>query len=419
MDLELVQKFALSLGLGLLVGFQREWTAPHVAGVRTFALLTLFGTLCGVFAKSVSVWTVPAGLFVTAGLLVLGTIIKWDEEDEETIGLTTHVAACLMFLIGAALIFLPMELPILLGGVVAVLLHWKDPIHWFIGRLEKDEVRAIMQLVLLALIILPLMPNHTLEFDPYQVLNPFDIWRLVVLICSISLAGYLAAQFLGETASVWLSGIWGGVISSTATTVTFSRQSKNQDQPAAATLILMLASTVVFGRVLFEVGLVAPSLVLRFWMPMAALTGLMAAITLGFAFFRPLPEESALDQRKRNPSELRVALIFGALYAVVLFGVAAAKERFGSTGLYAVAGLSGLIDMDAITLSTARLVVEDQIVADTGWRMIAIGFLSNLLFKLGIVAVLGSRKLLKQVAIVFGLALAGGMLIVLFWPNIS
>ena len=150
MDWELVEKFALSLGLGLLVGFQREWTAPHVAGVRTFALLTLFGTLCGVLAKFVSVWMVPAGLFVTAGLLALGTFLKWDEE-EESVGLTTHVAACLMFLIGAALIFLPMELPILLSGAVAVLLHWKDPIHWFIERLEKDEVRAIMQLVLLAL----------------------------------------------------------------------------------------------------------------------------------------------------------------------------------------------------------------------------------------------------------------------------
>ena len=276
-----------------------------------------------------------------------------------------------------------------------------------------------MQLVLLALIILPLMPNRTLEFDPYQVLNPFDIWRLVVLICGISLAGYLTAQFLGETVSVWISGILGGVISSTATTVTFSKQSKEQPQPAAATLIILLASTVVFGRVLFEVGLVAPSLILRFWMPMAALTGLMAAITLGFAFFRRLPEEPSLDQSKRSPTELRAALVFGALYAVVLFGVAAAKDQFGSTGLYVIAGLSGLTDMDAITLSTARLVVQDQIVADTGWRMIAIGFLSNLLFKLGIVAFLGGRKLLKQVAIVFGLAFTGGILIVLFWPSIS
>ncbi len=419
MDWELVEKFALSLGLGLLVGFQREWTAPHVAGVRTFALLTLFGTLCGVLSKFVSVWTVPAGLFVTAGLLVLGTFIKWDEEDEETIGLTTHVAACLMFLIGAALIFLPMELPILLGGAVAVLLHWKDPIHWFIERLEKDEVRAIMQLVLLALIILPLMPDRSLDFDPYKVLNPFDIWRLVVLICGISLAGYLAAQFLGEKASAWLSGILGGVISSTATAVTFSRQTKGQDNPAAATLVILLASTVVFGRVLFEVGLVAPSLILRFWMPMAALTGMMAAITAAFAFFRPLPKEDGAGFGNRNPSELKAALVFGALYAVVLFGVAAAKERFGSTGLYAVAGLSGLIDMDAITLSTARLVVQDQIDADTGWRMIAIGYLSNLLFKGGIVAFLGSRKLLKQVSLVFGLALIGGTLIVLFWPSIS
>jgi uncharacterized membrane protein (DUF4010 family) len=112
-------------------------------------------------------------------------------------------------------------------------------------------------------------------------------------------------------------------------------------------------------------------------------------------------------------------LIFGALYGVVLYGVAVAKDRFGDAGLYAVSALSGLTDMDAITLSTARLVQQSQIAIDTGWRMIAIGFLSNLVFKLGIVLVLGSRPLRNQVAVVFGVTFLAGVLIVLFWPTVS
>lgn len=432
MNWDTLQQLALSLGLGLLVGFQREWAAPHVAGIRTFTLLTLFGTLCGLLTESVGSWLVPVGLLVTAGLLAIGTFAQMDYEESQREdhpnadvlptdppGLTTHVAACVMFLVGVSLVFLPLMFSVLLAGGVAVLLHWKGPIHWFIDRLGAEDVRAIMQLVLLALIILPLMPNRTLEWDPYQVLNPYDIWRLVVLICGISLAGYIAARFLGETASVWLSGILGGIISSTATTVTFSKQSRAEAPTATATLIIMIASTVVFGRVLFEVVLVAPGLVWKIAQPMAALAVLMAVITAGFSFFRPSTDGVEAQQAERDPTQLKTALVFGGLYAVVLFGVAAAKDQLGNAGLYVVSALSGMTDMDAITLSTARLVEEEQIDADIGWRMIAIGFLSNLVFKLGIVGVLASRRLLKQVAIVFGLAFVGGVLIVAFWPNIN
>ena len=418
MDFELVIQFALSVGLGLLVGFQREWIDSRTAGIRTFALLTLMGTLAGVLTESVGPWLVPAGLLVTAGFLGLSALTQHKWEDEEGLGLTTAVAGCVMFLVGAGLAFLPVAVPILLTGAVVVLLHWKRPIHWFVDRLGERDVRALMQLVLLALIILPLMPSRTFEFDPYRVLNPFDIWRLVVLICGISLAGYLVSRFLGPTASVWISGILGGVISSTATTVSFSRQSTEENQSSRAALIILIASTVVFGRVLFEVGLVAPSLVFKIWMPMAALAAVMGAVTAGFALYRPLPQGTTAENLERDPSELRSALVFGALYGVVLFGVAFAKDQFGNAGLYAVSALSGLTDMDAITLSTARMVEQSKIETDTGWRMIAIGFLSNLVFKLGIVVALGSRPLRKQIAATFGLTFLGGVLIILFWPYV-
>lgn len=418
MDFELVQQLALSLGLGLLVGFQREWIDSHVAGIRTFTLLTLMGTVCGHLSQPVGPWIVPAGLIVVATLLGIAALIQHDWS-EEGLGLTTVFAACVMFLVGAGLVFLPVDIPILITGAVAVLLHWKQPIHWFIDRLGEKEVRAVMQLVLLALIILPLMPDRTFDFDPYQVINPFDVWRLIVLICGISLVGYLASRFLGERASVWLSGIFGGIISSTATTVTFSRQSKAQSQPAIATLILLIASTVVFARVLFEVELVARGLVIQIWQPMAALAGVMALVTAAFAVLRPMDKETKAEPLERDPSELKSALMFGALYVVVLYGVAVAKERFGNAGLFAVSALSGMTDMDAITLSTARMVQQSQIAVDTGWRMIAIGFLSNLVFKFGIVATLGSPALRKQVALVFGVTFIAGVLIVILWPAIG
>lgn len=418
MDFELVQQLALSLGLGLLVGFQREWTDSHIAGIRTFAFLTLMGTVCGLLTQWVGPWMVPAGLVVVASLLAIAALIQYDGS-EEGLGLTTVFAACLMFLVGAGLVFWSVDIPILITGAVAVLLHWKQPIHWFIDRLGAKEVRAIMQLVLIALIILPLMPDKTFEFDPYQVLNPFDVWRLVVLICGISLLGYLAARFLGERASVWLSGIFGGIISSTATTVTFSRRSKTESLPAAATLIILIASTVVFARVLLEVELAARGLVIQIWKPMAALAGVTVLVTGAFALLRPLDKDTKAETIERDPSELKSALVFGALYVVVLNGVAVAKDHFGNTGLYMVSALSGMTDMDAITLSTARLVQQSQIAVDTGWRMIAIGFLSNLIFKFGIVTALGSPQLRRQVALVFGAIFMAGVAIVLFWPEIS
>jgi uncharacterized membrane protein (DUF4010 family) len=152
---------------------------------------------------------------------------------------------------------------------------------------------------------------------------------------------------------------------------------------------------------------------------MAALAGVMAVVTMAFAFLRPRDNGVKTEPIERDPSELKSALVFGALYVVVLYGVAVAKDRFGDAGLYAVSALSGMTDMDAITLSTARMVQESQIAVDTGWRMIAIGFLSNLVFKFGIVAALGSPQLRRQVALVFGMTFTAGVAIVLFWPAIS
>jgi uncharacterized membrane protein (DUF4010 family) len=300
------------------------------------------------------------------------------------------------------------------AGAVALLLHWKKPLHGFVKRIGEDDVQAIMRLILIALVILPILPNQA--YDPFGVLNPFKIWLMVVLIVGISLGAYMAYQLLGARVGILLGGILGGLISSTATTVSYARHTKQYPQAApAAAAVVFIASTVVFGRVIFEIAVVAPGIMPTTVPPLIAMMGLMAGAN-AVVFFWMKPGEKGIPQEK-PPSDLKAAITFGLLYAVVIFGVAVAKDYFGESGLYAVAALSGLTDMDAITLSTAQLVQKGDLDADIGWRLIMVGAMANLVFKGIAVAVLSNANLAKRVAVLFGIALAFGALILLFWPT--
>ncbi|MFG0335933.1 MAG: MgtC/SapB family protein [Maioricimonas sp. JB049] len=412
MDHQIILQFAVSLGLGLLVGFQREWSAPHVAGIRTFAFVTMFGTVAAHLAAQVDGWFVTGGLLVVGSMLVIGAFMQVDEGDEP--GLTTHVAALLMYSAGAMIVYFPLEMPVLVAGSVAVLLHWKGPLHTFVGRMSPRDFRAVMQLVLLALVILPVLPDRA--FDHYGVLNPYRIWLVVVLICGISLGGYIASKYLGDRAGTLIGGILGGVISSTATTVSYSRRTR-QGMPAwHAASIIAIASTIGFGRVFVEVAVVTPGLLWPMAPPLATLMAVMAVMTV--LLLAASRGERVAFEVKDDPAELRTALVFGLLYAVILFAVAVAKDHFGSRGLFVVAGLSGLTDMDAITLSTARFVAEGQVDVDTGWRMILLGALSNILCKHMIVGLIGGWRLFLRIAAVFVVAISAGTLILLFWPPV-
>ncbi|MCA9103607.1 MAG: MgtC/SapB family protein [Planctomycetales bacterium] len=412
MDLLLVEQLAIALGLGLLVGFQREWTAPHVAGLRTFALITVFGTVVGLFAAQTDGWLISAGLLAVAAMVIVGNVLRSAEGDEDP-GLTTQAAALVMYLVGVAIAFEQMELGIIVAGGTAVLLHWKEPLHDLVERVGEQDIRAVIQLVLIGLVILPILPNR--DFGPYGVLNPFEIWLMVVLIVGISLGGYLGYRWFGARAGALLGGVLGGLISSTATTISCANRSRqNPAFAGTAVVVIMIASTIVFARVLVEVALVARGILYQVAPPLGAMMCLMAIISAAAYFFSRGDDMVAAPDE--NPAELKVAIIFGTLYAAVLFAVAAVKQHFGTEGMYIVAGLSGLTDMDAITLSTAQMINKQRLDVDTGWRMILVGALSNLAFKATAVAVLGHRALLWRLLIAFGTALLGGILLLVFWP---
>lgn len=409
------QQLGLAVLLGLLVGLQREHAAAGIAGMRTFPLATVLGTVSAILAREFGGWILAAGLLGVISLLVFGHLLRFFKlrEPDPHPGTTTDAAMLLMFSVGALLTVEDMLLPaIAVGGGVAVLLQFKPELHAVAKKLGDADLKAIMQFVLITCIILPVLPNRT--FGPLKVFNPFETWLMVVLIVGMSLGGYILYKFFGRGAGVLLGGLLGGAISSTATTVSYARGTR--DDPAAArtaAVIIMIASTVMYVRILVSVAIVSRDV--PFVATVAAPMGILMALSAVPAFilwFRIRREPAPIPEQK-NPTQLKSAVVFGLMYAVVLFALAAAKEYVGDEGLLLVAAISGLTEMDAITLSTARMYADPQIAVD-GWRIIVVAATANLVSKAVLAGLLGGRRLLLYIVLLFSLPLAGGVALVLF-----
>ncbi|MFW6088304.1 MAG: MgtC/SapB family protein [Gemmatimonadota bacterium] len=414
MESNLIVQLAIAVALGLLVGLQRERAEKTVAGIRTFAIIGMLGVFAGGPGAAVGDWVIAAGLLALALLTVMANVLG-DRAGERDPGMTTEVAILVMYSIGVALTRGFMLEGIVAAGVLALLLHWKAPLHDFAERIGQDEFAALMRLVLIGLIVLPALPNRT--YGPYEVLNPFEIWLMVVLIVGISMGGYVAFRLLGPRTGAVAAGLLGGMISSTATTVSYARRSASApERSSAAALVVVLASAVVFVRVLVEIAVVAPGVLAVTAGPLGAMLAVTALIAVALYLFGIGSHELEIEDQEA-PSELKAAVVFGLLYAVVLVAVAFAEDRLGQRGLYGVAALSGLTDLDAITLSTANLMQAGQLDLSTGWRMILLGGLSNIVFKGGVVLLLGSRALRGRITLAFGAALLGGAAILALWPG--
>lgn len=412
MDHSVFERLGVALGLGLIVGLQRQWTRSEIAGIRTFPLITILGALLAELDGRQPGVLSAVGLLAIASLILAANLLRKQLATVDP-GMTTEVAALLMYATGLACGCGMLTPSIAVSGVVVVLLHWKATLHSLVERIGERDIRAIMNLALIAMVILPILPDQT--YGWYDVLNPWRIWMMVVLIVGISLVAYLARRILGARAGGLVGGLLGGLISSTATTVSFARRSREVPLTVAtSTLVIMLASAAVNARVLFEIGVVAPALLRVAIGPLGSLLIVMGALSLIPFFSSRQYVEDGSDYD--NPAQLQVAIGFGVLYATVLLTVAAVRTHFGDRALYAVAVLSGLTDLDAITLSTAELVQSQRLDSVLGLRVILLAIMSNLVFKLGVVALLGSRRLLIAVSLLFGISLAVGACVLIFWP---
>jgi uncharacterized membrane protein (DUF4010 family) len=402
----------IALGLGLLVGLQRERYHSRIAGIRTFTLITLFGSVSGMIAQHFNQsWIIAIGGLSIALLLGIANFLKRKEKDPD-IGQTTEIAALLMYAVGACLILKSHLIGVVVGAMVALLLYMKQYLSKVVTRLGEKDLRAIMLFVAITLIVLPILPDK--NFGPYQVFNLREIWWMVILIVGISITGYFTYKWLGKNIGTGLSGILGGLISSTATTVTYSRQSKKT--PATTRLagfVIVTASTVAFVRVILEVSVVAPRQLKVVAPPLLLVTIFMALLAVILFYYNK--NDTQQTPEPDNPAQFKTAIIFAFLYAVILLAIAFVKDKFGQVGLYFVAIISGLTDMDAITLSLSNMMNDERIEAATGWNLILLAALSNLVFKGAIAVFIGNRKLAKIIIPTFGLTLLAGGLVWWFW----
>ncbi len=405
------ETLGISLGLGMLVGLQRERSQAIVAGIRTFPMISLLGTLCAMLADSFQGWILAAGVVAVVACAAIGNAAR--PAEDRGAGITTEIAMLVMYAVGALLWTAPWSVGVAVGGATAVLLHAKAMLHRFAGTIADRDFRAIMQFVLITLVILPVVPDRAI--GPWGVLNPQQIWLTVVLVVGISLGGYLAYRVAGERAGTVLSGLLGGLISSTATTVSFARRAAEHPEARRdAVVAILLATGVMHGRLLVEIGVVAPGLLARLGGPI----GVMMAASLALALLvmvrtksRPAPPPS-----QQNPTQLGFALAFAAIYALVLLGVAAAQGWSSGRGLYVIAAISGLTEMDAITLSTARLADGARLAPDQAWRAILVASMANLVFKSIVAAGLGGRRFARALVPLLMLELAASAALLWFWP---
>jgi uncharacterized membrane protein (DUF4010 family) len=398
----------IALAIGFVVGLEREWAEDKPVGVRSFALIGTFGGISALLLPESGGWLIAAGLLALSFILILHVYHRKLE------GITTLVAALIVYLLGAAAVagyWLP---TIVLGGAVMVLLHWKKPLHNWVDRLGDRDFEIVVRFVLIALVILPVLPDR--DMGPYGVFNPYTAWFLVVLIVGINLVGFVAFRLLGERAGGWMAGVLGGLVSSTATTISYAGMSKrDRDLAPVAALIILVASTVVYGRVLVEVAVVAPDLVTSVAGPAVAFSAVLLGLS-AFAFKAILSKSDTNLPEQENPARIRQALAFAALYVVILFAVAAARELVGNEAVYAVAFISGLTDVDALTLSVAQLYSGGDASGFDAWRAIFLATLSNLLFKIVAASFLGSPELRKWMLGTGAIALTAGTALLLLWP---
>lgn len=401
---ETLQAFATSIGIGLLIGLERERQSDLKAGLRTFALVGMLGTLSALLAQITdSGWILAAGLLAVASMMIAAHVS--DPLDSGDPGTTSVVALMVCYALGAAVWFGYTSIAVMLAIATTVLLYFKSQLHSISKSLTHIDLLSILQFGVLSLVILPILPDR--DFGPYLALNLHNIWWMVVLISGVSLAGYAALRLTGAQHGASLIGLFGGLVSSTATTMIFARHARaNSDLGRTAMVVILLANIVVMVRLGVLCFAVAPELVGRLLGILGG--GIVFGVAATLWGWRQLPESDALPMPNvTNPTEIRTALTFGAIYALVLVLAAWLQDVAGSRGLYLLALASGLTDVDAITLSTLRMHGMDKLTAVQTVTAITLATLSNLAFKTGLVLAIGGAGLARRTLPGLGAIAAG------------
>jgi len=415
-DLTLARNFAIALFIGALVGIEREKRKASddpiaIGGIRTFILFAEAGAVSAWLSVQLgNTWIFVAGVVAIAGVVVAGYLTH-ARVHPDSLGLTTEAAAIAVYLLGGATLFGYPEVAVGLAIATSSVLAFKQPIHGLVEKIGTDDLYAGLKLLIATFIALPLLPDRPL--DPWSALNPYRLWLLVILIASLSLAGYIAVRWLGQGRGTAVTAVAGGLVSSTAVTLSFARRSRDRARGLGGALLaggILLAWVVMFARVVVEVAVVNRNLLPALLIPIASM-GAAAALGAGWLLRRgaSAAQPAAADVPLQNPFSLSSAIRFALVFAAVLLVVALAQTYLPGRGIYAVAALAGLSDVDAITLSMASCVGDGTCTTQVGVTSIVIAALANTLVKSGMVVALGATALRGPILAVTAAIVASGL----------
>ena len=406
---QLFLRLGVAIAIGFMIGLQREFalrdkTREIVAGERTFALLALVGALAAFVADELSYPLAFIGVILLLGLFT--AVAYFIDAWRGHVGLTTEAAMLVTILIGALSYWGYLTLAVAIGIATTTLLSLKLETDRLVSALTREDVFVALQFAVISAIVLPVLPNQGFLPPPFDVLNPFKIWLMVVFISGISFLGYVALKFMGAEQGISLIGFLGGLVSSTAVTLSFTERSTQQPKlgkPFA--LAILIAWTVMFSRVLIEVGVLNRVLLGRVWLPLVAAA--LAGLIYGVYLFYSQRVDDKVEVEFSNPFSLGTAIKFGLLYGLVLLIARTAQLYSGGTGILLSSIITGAADVDAITLSIVELVNAGGLDLDTASRAIVLATISNTFVKGAITIFTGSVLLRK--AIWPGLVLMAGV----------
>ncbi len=411
MDAALWHRLAIALGIGLIVGLERGWNTREqhggrrLAGFRTFALAGVFGGVIAALSLPDRFVVLAAGTLVIGALVVGGYLVSVREQHD--FGMTTELAMLATFGLGAvAVLGAPFEAGAT-GIVMTLLLGFKTEFHTAIERLERRELLATLQLIAMAAVLVPLLPDRPM--GPWEAVNPRVIGMLVLLVAGLSYVGYFAVRMLGARIGLLLTAMFGGLSSSTAVTVAYARRATTAGAPVALLAGgIALASATMGPRLAIVIGAIDRSLLGLLW---PTLTALMAVplVAVAVALLRTRTDTPA-EIKLTNPLQLSTALTFGVLLVVLFVAAAGLRLWLGEAGTYAVAAIAGFVDVDAVTITLAQESASDRLTPVTAARGIAVAALVNTAVKASVAAVLGGRPMLRSAGLALGAALAAGTL---------
>ncbi len=420
-EFNLVIALATSAAIGLLVGLERSRHPLAKAGVRTFAVIAVLGSLSTLLAQQADLlWLAPVALLLV-GLVLGGASVADPATRADNSGTTTVVAALLVFCLGGLIALGERQLAVGVGIGLTALLHFKEELEGFSRRLSATDLRSMLQFGALAAIVLPLLPREPV--DPLGAVSPFNVGLMAVLICGVSLAGYVGWRLTAGRSGrfkrwhVLAHGVLGGVVSSTATTLAQARRVREHaTRIDPAVVVILLANATMLMRVALLTLIVAPALWTTVVPALAAAWGVaLAGVALRWRAAHAASDEVQVDGTSyRNPAQLGAAVSFALVYAVVLFAAAWVQAQWGNAGVYGVALISGATDVDAITLSSLRMALGGAWAAHVAAIAIACAVGANLVFKTLVCIVAGGAALGRAVALAFAAQTVAMAVVVVF-----